>query len=280
MKVLLLSDGTFVAQHTARRLIELGHVVLDVRGPDFAIGSEGAGSAMSAEAMMDQAESFGCDRVLCIAGAHSTSTGGGDPVFTKVVDRATEIAKARGARFVLATAAPRATAARGAMWEFEQRVARAAWHLGLDAGVCRLEGVYGGHATGSEKHPVLGPLVSAAISSAALQIVAPWDGLHWPLHVRDAVDGVVRMLATDGSNQVRLAGATAYRTRDLVATVEAIVGSRLRYTMDRLDERRSTHPPHISAARQLLRWRPRVGLYAGIEEQAFNDAIADANLGP
>ncbi len=279
MKVLLLSDGTFVAQHTARRLIELGHVVLDVRGTDFPVATDGAGPVTSADAMMEHAESFGCDRVLCIAGSHSTSTGAGAPTFSMVVDRATEIAKARGARFVLATAAPRAVAARGAMWEFEQRVARAAWHLGLDAGVCRLEGVYGGHASAEEKHPVLGPLVSAAISSTALQIIAPWDGLHWPLHVRDAVDGVVRMLAADGPERVRLAGATAYRTRDLVATVEAIVGSRLNYTMDRLDERRSTHPPHISAARQFLRWRPRVGLFAGVEEQAFNDAIADANLG-
>lgn len=277
MKVLLLSDGTFVAQHTARRLIELGHVVLDVRGTDFPADAEGAGHVISADAMMEHAESFACDRVLCIAGAHSTSTGERGPTFSKVVDRATEIAKARGARFVLATTAPRAAADRGAMWEFEQRVARAAWHLGLDAGVCRLEGLYGGHASGGEKHPVLGPLVSAAISSAALQIVAPWDGLHWPLHVRDAVEGVVKMLAADGPSRVRLAGATAYRTRDLVATVETIVGTRLSYTMDRLDERRSTHPPHISAARLLLRWRPRVGLFAGVEEQAFNDAIADAN---
>lgn len=274
MKVLLLSDGTFVAQHTARRLIELGHVVLDIRGPDF---PQSAGHGGWADAMMEHAESFACDRVLCIAGPQSKSKSEGALSFSTVVDRATEVAKARGARFVLATAAPRVAAARGAMWEFEQRVARAAWHLGLDAGVCRLEGLYGGHSAGDERHPVLGPLVSAAISSAALQIVAPWDGLHWPLHVRDAVDGVVKMLAADGPTQVRLAGATAYRTRDLVATVETIVGTPLSYTFDRLDERRSTHPPHISAARLLLRWRPRVGLFAGVEEQAFNDAIADAN---
>ena len=267
MKVLLISDGTFLARHSARRLVDLGHIVLDVRPEDFE-GQERSGTLPDG-ALEARAEEYGCDRVLCLVGRSAlTGTAPASRMIT-LIERATAVAQAHHARFVLASALPRAASGRLAMLEFEQHVAHAVWRHGLDGGVCRLEGLYGGYAEPAERHGLLGPLVAAGVAAAPSQIAAPWDALHWPLHVRDAIDGIVSMLAPGGPARVRFAGATPYRTRDLVATVEAVLGAPMALTPDHLDERRSTHPPHIAEARRLLRWRPRVGLYAGIEEQAF-----------
>jgi hypothetical protein len=186
-----------------------------------------------------------------------------------LIERATEVAQAQRARFVLASALPREASGREAMIGFEQQVARAVWRHGLDGGVCRLEGLYGSHAEESERHALLGPFVAAGIAATPAQIAAPLDALHWPLHVRDAVDGIVAMLHRGGPNCVRFAGAIPYRTRDLLATVEAVLGVPMTLETDFLDERRGTHPPQIGDARRLLRWRPRVGLFAGVEEQAL-----------
>jgi nucleoside-diphosphate-sugar epimerase len=188
-----------------------------------------------------------------------------------LIERATEVAQAQRARFVLASALPREASGREAMIGFEQQVARAVWRHGLDGGVCRLEGLYGSHAEESERHALLGPFVAAGIAATPAQIAAPLDALHWPLHVRDAVDGIVAMLHRGGPNCVRFAGAIPYRTRDLLATVEAVLGVPMTLETDFLDERRGTHPPQIGDARRLLRWRPRVGLFAGVEEQAFSE---------
>lgn len=270
MKVLLISDGTFLARHSARRLVDLGHIVLDVRPGDFnALGSTGA---LPDGMLEERVESYGCDRVLCLVGRSTLTTTAPASPMTTLIARATEVALAYQARFVLASALPRAASGRLAMLEFEQQVARAVSRHGLDGGVCRLEGLYGGQAEVGERHGLLGPLVAAGVAASPAHIAAPWDALHWPLHVRDAIDGIVAMLERDGPAHVRFAGATHYRTRDLVATVEAILGAPMALTTDHLDERRSTHPPHIADARRLLRWRPRVGLYAGIEEQAFSES--------
>jgi len=270
MKVLLISDGTFLARHSARRLVDLGHIVLDVRPEDFE-GQERSGTLPDG-ALEERADAYGCDRVLCLVGRSSLTAAAPASPMTALIERATAVAQAHQARFVLASALPRAASGRLAMLEFEQHVARAVWRHGLDGGVCRLEGLYGGYAESAERHGLLGPLVAAGVAAAPAQIAAPWDALHWPLHVRDAVDGIVAMLNPGGPVRVRFAGPTPYRTRDLVATVEAILGAPMALTPDHLDERRSTHPPHIADARRLLRWRPRVGLFAGIEEQAFAEA--------
>lgn len=270
MKVLLISDGTFIARHSARRLVDLGHIVLDVRPEDF--GGLGSTGTVPDGALEERADAYGCDRVLCLLGRSTLTAAAPSSPMTTLIARATSVAQAHQARFVLASALPRAASGRLAMLAFEQEVARAVRRHGLDGGVCRLEGLYGGHAEAAERHALLGPLVTAGVAASPAQIAAPWDALHWPLHVRDAVDGIVAMLDRGGPDRVRFAGATPYRTRDLVATVEAILGAPMALTPDHLDERRSTHPPHIADARRLLRWYPRVGLFAGIEEQVFAEA--------
>lgn len=270
MKVLLISDGTFVARHSARRLVDLGHVVMDVRREDLGASTERA--AATADEIAERAETYGYDRVLCLFGGSGLAEATPSAPFPRLLERATQLAQRRGARFVLASALPRVASARAALLRYEQEVARTAARLGLDAGVCRLEGLYGGFAEPGERHSLISSLVTAGITASPLQIEAPWDALHWPLHVRDAVDGIVRMLERSGPAQVELAGAVPYRTRDLVATVEAVLGGPMSLVADRLDERRSTRPPQIADARRLLRWRPQVGLFAGVEEQAFSEA--------
>lgn len=269
MKVLLISDGTFLARHSARRLVDLGHIVLDVRPEDFV--GEGSTASPKSEAFMEQVEAYACDRVLCLVGRGTLTSGTSSSPMTSLIEKATEVAHAHRARFVLASAPPRAVAGRETLLEFEQQVARAVWRHGLDGGVCRVEGLYGSHAEVTERHAMLGPLVAAAIAATPAQVAAPLDALHWPLHVRDAVDGILAMLHRGGPTRVRFAGATPYRTRDLLATVEAVLGVPMTLETDFLDERRGTHPPHIGDARRLLRWRPRVGLFAGVEEQAFSE---------
>jgi hypothetical protein len=268
MKVLLISDGTFLAMHAARRLVDLGHVVTDMRSH----GSATAPLASDAESLAERVRSEGCDRVLCLIGSRTLVSKEMPSKMMTVLTQATECARINDARFVLASALPRVAAGRDAMRSFEQVVAHEVWHHGLDGGVCRLEGVYGGYAEGSEHHGLIGPMIAAGIAATPLETAAPLDALHWPLHVRDAVDGIVRMLDRRAPSRVRFAGAVPYRTRDVLATVEAVLGVPVSLTTDRLDERRSTHPPQIAEARRLLRWRPRVGLFAGVEEQAFAEA--------
>jgi hypothetical protein len=269
MKVLLISDGTFLARHSARRLVDLGHIVMDVRPDDFG-GLERMASPTSA-AFSEQVDAHAYDRVLCLVGKGALTASASTSPMASLIERATEVAQSHRARFVLASALPRAAAGRETLLALEQQVARAVWHHGLDGGVCRLEGLYGSHAEASERHALLGPLVAAGIAATTAQVAAPLDALHWPLHVRDAVDGLVAMLHRGGPTRVRFAGATPYRTRDLLATVEAVLGVPMTLETDYLDERRGTHPPHIGDARRLLRWRPRVGLFAGVEEQAFSE---------
>jgi nucleoside-diphosphate-sugar epimerase len=152
----------------------------------------------------------------------------------------------------------------------------------LPVGVARLEGLYGAGLPEGRDDTLLGALVHGGITRRAVHLPTPWDGWLWPLHVRDAARGVHQLLISQESTPITFAGASPFRMRELVANVERILDAPLSVSVDRLDERRAGAPPPIALARRLLRWRPSVGLFSGLEELASSagPAIAHRGSGP
>lgn len=290
MKVLVLSVGSFVPSHAARRLIEDGNAVLELDAREIVrgrLGETGARFLLNALTSQWSAHSrtplrnapfqavlYVHEPMRSALADVAPEPSGLAPVVSASLQAALRFALEHSARFVLASVCGRRQDDLPAIVAAEAIVNTFAEEYGLHAGLARLSDVYGPRMPVTGEHSVLGELLQAAVGHEEVELDAALDSCHWPMHVQDAVDGVVRLLYSAETRLMTFGGATPYRTRDLIATVAQVAHAdvRVRVPLEPgIADRRSSPQPLIGEARGALGWRPRTGLHAGIEDFARND---------
>jgi nucleoside-diphosphate-sugar epimerase len=290
MKVLVLSVGSFVPSHAARRLIEDGNTVLELDAREIVrgrLGHSGARFLLNALTSAWSANSrapLRDERFQAVLYVHEPMRhqladvapldSGLAPMVSASLQAALAFALEHSARFVLASVCGRRSDDLPAIMAAEALVRDFTTDHDLHAGMARLLDVYGPRMPITGDHSVVGELLHAAVAQAEVELVDELDACHWPVHVQDAVDGVVRLIYSAERRLVTFGGATPYRTRDLIATVQHVAHADVRVRMTdehRLADRRAPEQPLIGEARGLLGWRPRTGLHAGIQDFARHD---------
>jgi dTDP-glucose 4,6-dehydratase len=85
--------------------------------------------------------------------------------------------------------------------------------------------------------------------------------------VTDLVDGLVRLLLSSEVDPVNLGNPTEWTIRDLVTTIETLLGRSLPVTVHPLPtDDPQVRQPDITRARTLLGWEPTVDLATGLRE--------------
>jgi len=86
-------------------------------------------------------------------------------------------------------------------------------------------------------------------------------------YVTDLVDGLVRLLLSNEVDPVNLGNPTEWTIRELVTTIETLLGRALPVTVHPLPtDDPQVRQPDITRARTLLGWAPTVDLAAGLRE--------------
>lgn len=290
MKVLVLSVGSFVPSHAARRLIEDGNTVLELDAREIVrgrLGETGARfllNALTSAWSANRRTPLRDERFQAVLYVHEPMRNqladvaplenGLLPVVSASLQAALAFALDHSARFVLASVCGRRSDDLPAIMAAEQLVREFTNAHDLHAGMARLLDVYGPRMPITSEHSVVGELLHAAVAQHEVELADELDACHWPVHVQDAVDGVVRLIYSAERRLMTFGGATPYRTRDLIATVQHVAQSdvRIRQTDEHcIADRRAPEQPLIGEARGLLGWRPRTGLHAGIEDFARHD---------
>jgi nucleoside-diphosphate-sugar epimerase len=289
MKVLILSVGSFVPSHAARRLIEDGNAVLELDARELVRGSLGEpGARFLLNALTSQwsanrkaARDSRFQAVLYVHEPMRTELAdvapldnGVAPVVAASLQAALCFALEHSARFVLASVCGRRRDDLPVVMAAESMVSAFVAEQGLHAGMARVLDVYGPRMPVAGDLSVVGELMHAAVAQQEVELETELDACHWPVHVTDAVDGVVRLLYSAETRLMTFGGATPYRTRDLIATVGHVARADVpvRVTGEHpVADRRGAGQPLIGEARGSLGWRPRTGLHAGIEDIARHD---------
>lgn len=290
MKVLVLSVGSFVPSHAARRLIEDGNAVFELDAREIvrgALGESGARFLLNALTSQWCANRKGAsrdDRFQAVLYVHEPMQtemadvaplpSGLAPIVPVSLQAALSFALDHSARFVLASVCGRRRDDLPVIMAAESIVNRFVAEHGLHAGMARLLEVYGPRMPVTGDLSLVGELMEAAVGQQEVALDTELDACHWPVHVQDAVDGVVRLLYSAETRLMTFGGATPYRTRDLIATVEHVARADVpvRVTGEfPIADRRESAQPLIGEARGALGWRPRTGLHAGIEDFARRD---------
>jgi dTDP-glucose 4,6-dehydratase len=86
-------------------------------------------------------------------------------------------------------------------------------------------------------------------------------------YVSDLVDGLVQLLLSDEPDPVNLGNPTEWTIRDLVSTIEQLLGRPLPVTVHPLPtDDPKVRQPDITRARTLLGWEPTVDLTTGLRQ--------------
>jgi dTDP-glucose 4,6-dehydratase len=202
--------------------------------------------------------------------------------------KALGLAKAKGARFLLASTSevygdPQVHPQPESYWghvnpvgprgvyDEAKRFAEAltmAYHRahGVDTRIVRIFNTYGPRMRPHDGRVVSNFLVQA-LAGQPLTIYGTGQQTRSFCYVSDLVDGLVRLLFSTESDPVNLGNPTEWTIRDLVTTIEALLGRSLPVTVHPLPtDDPQVRQPDITRARTLLGWEPTVDLATGLRE--------------
>jgi dTDP-glucose 4,6-dehydratase len=202
--------------------------------------------------------------------------------------KALGLAKAKGARFLLASTSevygdPQVHPQPESYWghvnpvgprgvyDEAKRFAEAltmAYHRahGVETRIVRIFNTYGPRMRPHDGRVVSNFLVQA-LAGQPLTIYGTGQQTRSFCYVSDLVDGLVRLLFSTESDPVNLGNPTEWTIRDLVTTIEALLGRSLPVTVHPLPtDDPQVRQPDITRARTLLGWEPTVDLATGLRE--------------
>ena len=202
--------------------------------------------------------------------------------------KALGLAKAKGARFLLASTSevygdpqihPQPESYWGhvnpvgprGVYDEAKRFAEAltmAYHRahGVDTRIVRIFNTYGPRMRPHDGRVVSNFLVQA-LAGQPLTIYGTGQQTRSFCYVTDLVDGLVRLLLSSEVDPVNLGNPTEWTIRDLVTTIETLLGRSLPVTVHPLPtDDPQVRQPDITRARTLLGWAPTVDLAAGLRE--------------
>ena len=202
--------------------------------------------------------------------------------------KALGLAKAKGARFLLASTSevygdPQVHPQPESYWghvnpvgprgvyDEAKRFAEAltmAYHRahGVDTRIVRIFNTYGPRMRPHDGRVVSNFLVQA-LGGQPLTIYGTGQQTRSFCYVTDLVDGLVRLLFSNEVDPVNLGNPTEWTIRDLVTTIETLLGRSLPVTVHPLPtDDPQVRQPDITRARTLLGWEPTVDLATGLRE--------------
>lgn len=109
--------------------------------------------------------------------------------------------------------------------------------------------------------------ISQALAGKPLTVYGSGNQTRSVQYVDDLVEGVVRLMASRESRPVNIGNPVEYSVKEVAGLVVDLSGSESRITYHELpaDDPRQ-RCPDISRARELLGWQPRVGAREGLEK--------------
>ena len=202
--------------------------------------------------------------------------------------KALGLAKAKGARFLLASTSevygdPQVHPQPESYWghvnpvgprgvyDEAKRFAEAltmAYHRahGVETRIVRIFNTYGPRMRPHDGRVVSNFLVQA-LAGQPLTIYGTGQQTRSFCYVTDLVDGLVRLLLSSEADPVNLGNPTEWTIRDLVTTIETLLGRSLPVTVHPLPtDDPQVRQPDITRARTLLGWEPTVDLATGLRE--------------
>ena len=202
--------------------------------------------------------------------------------------KALGLARAKGARFLLASTSevygdPQVHPQPESYWghvnpvgprgvyDEAKRFAEAltmAYHRahGVATRIVRIFNTYGPRMRPHDGRVVSNFLVQA-LAGQPLTIYGTGQQTRSFCYVTDLVDGLVRLLFSNEVDPVNLGNPTEWTIRDLVATIETLLGRPLPVVAHPLPTDDSqVRQPDITRARTLLGWEPTVALATGLRE--------------
>jgi dTDP-glucose 4,6-dehydratase len=202
--------------------------------------------------------------------------------------KALGLAKAKGARFLLASTSevygdpqihPQPESYWGhvnpvgprGVYDEAKRFAEAltmAYHRahGVDTRIVRIFNTYGPRMRPNDGRVVSNFLVQA-LAGQPLTIYGTGQQTRSFCYVTDLVDGLVRLLFSNEVDPVNLGNPTEWTIRELVTTIETLLGRSLPVVAHPLPtDDPQVRQPDITRARTLLGWEPTVDLAMGLRE--------------
>jgi dTDP-glucose 4,6-dehydratase len=202
--------------------------------------------------------------------------------------KALGLAKAKGARFLLASTSevygdPQVHPQPESYWghvnpvgprgvyDEAKRFAEAltmAYHRahGVETRIVRIFNTYGPRMRPNDGRVVSNFLVQA-LAGQPLTIYGTGQQTRSFCYVTDLVDGLVRLLLSNEVDPVNLGNPTEWTIRELVTTLETLLGRSLPVTVHPLPtDDPKVRQPDITRARTLLGWEPTVDLATGLRE--------------
>jgi dTDP-glucose 4,6-dehydratase len=202
--------------------------------------------------------------------------------------KALGLAKAKGARFLLASTSevygdPQVHPQPESYWghvnpvgprgvyDEAKRFAEAltmAYHRahGVETRIVRIFNTYGPRMRPHDGRVVSNFLVQA-LAGQPLTIYGTGQQTRSFCYVSDLVDGLVRLLLSNEVDPVNLGNPTEWTIRELVATLETLLGRALPVAFHPLPtDDPQVRQPDITRARTLLGWEPNVDLATGLRE--------------
>jgi dTDP-glucose 4,6-dehydratase len=200
--------------------------------------------------------------------------------------RALALARAKGARFVLASTSeaygdPQVHPQPETYWghvnpvgprgvyDEAKRFAEAATMAfrrshGVDTGIVRIFNTHGPRMRPDDGRAVP-TFVTQALTGRPLTVAGDGSQTRSILYVDDLVDGVVRMLESSHPGPVNIGNPDEVSVLDLARTVARLCGSDAEVVfVPRPEDDPTVRRPDISLAREVLGWRPRVATADGL----------------
>jgi nucleoside-diphosphate-sugar epimerase len=114
---------------------------------------------------------------------------------------------------------------------------------------------------------VVSNLLVQALAGQPLTVYRTGQQTRSFCYASDLVDGLVRLLFSDEADPVNLGNPTEWTIRELVTTLETLLGRSLPVTVHPLPtDDPKLRQPDITRARTLLGWEPTVNLATGLRE--------------
>jgi dTDP-glucose 4,6-dehydratase len=137
---------------------------------------------------------------------------------------------------------------------------------GVATRIVRIFNTYGPRMRPNDGRVVSNFLVQA-LAGQPLTIYGTGQQTRSFCYVSDLVDGLVRLLFSSEVDPVNLGNPTEWTIRDLVTTIETLLGRSLPVTVHPLPtDDPQVRQPDITRARTLLGWEPTIDLAAGLRE--------------
>jgi dTDP-glucose 4,6-dehydratase len=212
--------------------------------------------------------------------------------------KALGLAKAKGARFILASTSevygdplihpqpetywgnvnpvgPRGVYDEAKRFAEAITMAYARTH-GVRCGIVRIFNTYGPRMRLNDGR-VLPAFMCQALKNEDMTVFGDGRQTRSFCYVSDLVDGIYRMMASDVTDPVNIGNPSEMTILDFAREIVAVTGSKSKVVYKPLPvDDPKVRQPDITRARKLLGWEPKVGLKEGLEKtlQSFKERLA------